>query len=965
MIKNWFIIILTLSVVFSGYTQKNRYGIFCDYKFQETEHSSEEVASNVLKIFNNTNKTYTVELQTIAPANWQMIGAKTKTLKISANDSTFVPVRIIPEKNSQGNTNYVVTSSLMINGSPIYSSNWNIKIEKISMWTCSTSGNNIYYSVISDTSDFSIQLRNMGNSPEIVHINLKPTIDLIILDTNGLPCEKEIMANLKPGDFKEYFYKSTPIKRESNPETRQSNENEEQKYSLRIQAKSINSDGSPSKSWNGNIDFISLPNQLYENEKSYRSLPLKIDFNTFNILSDNTFLTLDMYGNQNFKNNGQLVYYYQTNFTSNFLNARSYLGRFHYLGYSDNRYELSLGSVNSSRQGSVLSGNGIKASIKNDNHKLEGMFVKGPFFFEHNFLTGYALNYLYQNKFWIIDNYVQRKENTAIKVNSNIFQHDLGIKMSRFQNLNLGIALSTEEHYFIQNDIKNVAGYLFKFNYNQTIKNFRFSLASRYASKNYSEFRGIQTYQFNSFYRVNKKFNMFLSYNRIEHNPEYYQKGLVVPGDFYSRKDVMSMRLSYITKYSNVIITPQVQDFDYLGLKTFTKILNIDYQQRTTRSFIFYATAIGGYIDAKEYNMPEFFVASLRGTIRYKLLSLNLRYYYGPYFTREQVEFVQNELNPQRIFINFLYDYWFPNNQTLIRMTANYNNNILYKRALLSMRPEVFHYTKNGFRLSLYTRLVYFSQGDMIDINSPTGEDIDETAQATNFEVGFGIRKNIGFPISFKKYYDLKVIVYKDINGNGKRDLDEPGVYDVMLNIKKIDSNILETDELYLENKDIQTITNKKGLAVFNNLEMGNYILVSTPVNNENSFSNSKQFRIEHTHDREIEIAMSRGAKLSGSIFLEREKFANENKNVILTNIRVTAMDSSGNTFSTLTNANGQFNMFLPAGNYDIIVNQGVLGKRFEFVQNKISVHINNNVSNYNISFYVREKQRKINIKKF
>ena len=113
-------------------------------------------------------------------------------------------------------------------------------------------------------------------------------------------------------------------------------------------------------------------------------------------------------------------------------------------------------------------------------------------------------------------------------------------------------------------------------------------------------------------------------------------------------------------------------------------------------------------------------------------------------------------------------------------------------------------------------------------------------------------------------------------------------------------------------------------------------------------------------------MALSKGVKLSGGILIERDKYSNEGNELDLSRIRITAIDSSGKTYSALTDKNGGFTLYLPTGRYTLAINEAALGDHYACMQSKISIDLTKPiVDNYSITFNVTERKRKMEIKKF
>jgi hypothetical protein len=79
--------------------------------------------------------------------------------------------------------------------------------------------------------------------------------------------------------------------------------------------------------------------------------------------------------------------------------------------------------------------------------------------------------------------------------------------------------------------------------------------------------------------------------------------------------------------------------------------------------------------------------------------------------------------------------------------------------------------------------------------------------------------------------------------------------------------------------------------------------------------------------------------------------------------IRMIAVNRSGETFSALTNASGEFFFNLPAGDYTITINQAVFDDNFRPVETtKLADLVNND--QLNLQFEIRQKKRQLNLHK-
>ena len=86
------------------------YGIQIGFSKDRAKISSTDVASNVLFIINNVNKTMELNLEISSPAGWKLFSKQSRKITIEANDTMYIPVRVRPAYNIEGNTNYILNA---------------------------------------------------------------------------------------------------------------------------------------------------------------------------------------------------------------------------------------------------------------------------------------------------------------------------------------------------------------------------------------------------------------------------------------------------------------------------------------------------------------------------------------------------------------------------------------------------------------------------------------------------------------------------------------------------------------------------------------------------------------------------------------------------------------------------------------------------------------------------------------
>ena len=100
---------------------------------------------------------------------------------------------------------------------------------------------------------------------------------------------------------------------------------------------------------------------------------------------------------------------------------------------------------------------------------------------------------------------------------------------------------------------------------------------------------------------------------------------------------------------------------------------------------------------------------------------------------------------------------------------------------------------------------------------------------------------------------------------------------------------------------------------------------------------------------------------LSGRLNIERDNYSKGSFNP--GNIRISAINSKGEVFYTLTNTKGEFFLNLAADTYVIQINTNVFSESFRVLQETFNADLIHK-SEENIVFEIRESKRQINIQR-
>jgi len=187
-----------------------------------------------------------------------------------------------------------------------------------------------------------------------------------------------------------------------------------------------------------------------------------------------------------------------------------------------------------------------------------------------------------------------------------------------------------------------------------------------------------------------------------------------------------------------------------------------------------------------------------------------------------------------------------------------------------------------------------------LDGNMPLQKD-----NINNHYASLSVIKDLNVPIIFKrKYYDLKLTLFNDENSNGKYDKNEPLLKDVQVNIN-----------------NYGMLSDDNGNILYKNVEKGNYTLDFHSIRNLKGLIPAYGFTQSATVNgkTDMQIPFKKARVITGHLAVEIDTISHTE--VTVQNYRVTATDSSGEKFTDLTDAHGDFTLSLPAGKYTVALN--------------------------------------------
>jgi hypothetical protein len=209
----------------------------------------------------------------------------------------------------------------------------------------------------------------------------------------------------------------------------------------------------------------------------------------------------------------------------------------------------------------------------------------------------------------------------------------------------------------------------------------------------------------------------------------------------------------------------------------------------------------------------------------------------------------------------------------------------------------------------------------------------------------------------------LRVIMFKDDNGNGVKDDTEQGV--PFVKTRLVLTNSANPNVSTQFPVDITLLSNEKGLVYYNKLPTGFYELSIMPLSDvkEYFYVNRSIEKLELSKNQVYYIPFQKATKITGKLIVERQKFIKKGTETLdLENIRITAYSNEGNSYSSLTLDDGTFTIFVPGHNSYYIRMGNVFGPGFKILKNDIPITVSDTASQ-EIVFNVQEVTRQIKFK--
>lgn len=906
------------------------------------EAQAKQVIFNGLRIKNNSNKSENVTLNITVPQGWNVIGNEKVDIVLPPLDSIIVPIRVAIGTQVKGNIGYSIIASISdYKGNTVKNEYCFIKIPRIFDLQIKIIGGISYLETSTLTSEFSILVKNKGNREEPLNIYLDGGGYLAVESSeNGTYAEDISIKSYTDSiisykiilTHSEYYGKNM--------------------FPLYARISTIDS------VYNKTIWFKKLDSK-FANSISSKEKPLSVELTAQGLLEEtrDPIISAIVEGKVLFNGNND-VYYYYRNFASS-TSEDFYKSTRMYLGVNLNKWNIEIGDSYRTME-SLMLGRGGYIAYNGKHSKVELIANKNIRTNDENYGGSYSM---------ILS--PTRKIFSGIAYNKGHlieFESKLGYLGGNF------VLDKRHSLYFLMgynqlnreiDNKKNHNEYGGELRYNSSIGATHNVLRLLYHSPlYYSPQAGRLDFSSSVQWEINPSNHILFQLTEYENSrPQIKDKTTVQKSEAKSGEG----KIEHIYKISpsiNLYWGPAFKKNNISGLTTIP-------ENKTLESHNYLLT-LGARIKLPNNNIfisPKIEVSKSRivnnpfsthsnNNFSYQYFSLNLRskilnliafYTAGPRNVNEQLSYAY--LNKQNKKLQFMpsVNLFVYKNIVKLNLGLSYTNDIVTRFSYANITGQITCFFPKDWKFNVLA--VYSLQ------KRTTSQEYTETYQT--FYAEASLRKEFDFQHPRVKFYDVELSFFKDFDGNYMQGDNEPGIKNVLVRIEKVQSTVVGNVPSDIVNADL--LSDNLGRVLIEKIPEGIYTISYNPIGKDfGNFSKAKD-NIELTVDRSgtYFFPFVEKNKVFGKVILNRSRLSGLGK-VDISNIRITATDSRGNTFTTLTDKNGEFLIFAPVTDEYIININNIFYENFDLRQNNYRVQFNG-YKQFEVNFVFDEKIRRIN----
>ncbi|MEM9931977.1 MAG: hypothetical protein AAF824_00135 [Bacteroidota bacterium] len=284
-----------------------------------------------------------------------------------------------------------------------------------------------------------------------------------------------------------------------------------------------------------------------------------------------------------------------------------------------------------------------------------------------------------------------------------------------------------------------------------------------------------------------------------------------------------------------------------------------------------------------------------------------------------------------------------------LNVSASADYQVEEKNLQTSINTQVTYETEDGWQFSLSA-----------DID-PTKVASSDPSGAVN--VNASARKALDMNQPRLKYYNLKMVFFKDFDGNRELNKHDKGISNVLAIAERSKDPVLTEEGLQtIKFESPPLISNEDGFIKFAKIPMGYYIVGIEELFQPMQFMNLEgmEFEVNMKGHTTLYVPYCKSITIVGKTTITRDQYSRE-VGVTPKNIRVTVKDANGELYHTLTDHQGNYTISVPLTQHYTVSMKNVLGRKFELVGSEQEIKFEEEKMRYKIDFQYKEKGRSVN----
>ncbi|HRO42887.1 MAG TPA: hypothetical protein PL009_08635 [Flavipsychrobacter sp.] len=868
-------------------------------------HSNKEFVYNTVTVYNNTASKIELQIIITGPKGWQMITSNIANIILEPFASSVIPMRFSPSGNNTATWQEVRIEYRINNVIDTRKNFFRIKVQEYSSFKASLPNSNQVLTGYQKNNTIPVFVKNSGNT----------TGKYLIAAVNQLlKLNYSTEIQLPPGKDTTFFLPLTlsesqfaMLKKE---DIRISVANEKKEVINLIQSFS-------------KVGYI-----LKDHASAWLEMPLQLEVGTMYQGSQSPIQYYGaLFGSLDLSERDRVSMSLRSNTIAQGQTNNNSIVR---LDYTGKNFSASLGNVQGAGE-FMVDGYGARVGYEWEGNNKAEVFATVKSRSGDTKVGGVALQLGLKENLRIYDALSLSQDNVRL-MNSGILSQitEYKFEKGRFA-LITGLGVEKNNAQLAEGGKSSLMGSSFGYNLQYTSKRIGVMSNVLYNSDNYpGTFKGQRVQQHDLKWLLGKHFlGSYFEYNFRKQS--YWQDSLFLENVFNGKTTNYGIKGGVNLKGTSFVLAVGNQQQIQQGEGTYQtnyNYLNLNIATVLFKSLFINLNSFGGNMSTIGGTKHSAFISTTQGNVQYKKFGASFRYDNGPYYYQEFVSYIQKPEDYQRIIFSPFAEFHLLNKALHVRTQANY----------AQTQPA------NVSNTSVLTNINYAAKNYDFNINGilPIGANANNQ---TYINAAFRMRIKAPF-IAVRKYYNLTMVLFKDLNSNGVKDNGEEPVSGQTLSL----------------NGDL-FVSDATGLVIYKNTEKGAYKAdfgYSSKLKGWMPSDGTIQY-YELTGNKTILIPYKVSRVLSGKLLVEKDSLSNAGFNPH--NIKVSATGQNGEVYATLTDENGEFYFNVPSGNYVVSLSDAAFGDQFKPVQfSQPADLVNNNIKT--LYFEIKQKKRQINIRK-